>query len=183
MASNTASKKRYFCGYLKDLTLQRRQETRIQQQAKRAQAMIDASFDSMFEIDCHGTITMVNESATHMLGYSREEFIGSNISMICGDGHAEKHDAYLQRYMETGVKHIIGRKRQVSARRKDGSQFPIELGVQEVKLKEVDECTGQIVERTVFCGFVKDISQQHKDKKALRRQQQLIHDKFFGAED
>jgi PAS domain S-box-containing protein len=182
-STNACAEKRYFCGYLKDLTLQRKQQAQIQQEQQRAQAMIDASFDSMFEIDVHGRITMVNESATHMLGYTRQEFIGSNISMICGDGHDVKHDQYMQRYRETGVPHILGRKRHVHARRKDGSQFPIELGVKEVKLKEMDACTGQLKEITVFCGFVKDISEQHKDKKALRRQQQLIHNKFFGTED
>mmetsp|Transcript_58995 Transcript_58995/g.144351 ORF Transcript_58995/g.144351 Transcript_58995/m.144351 type:complete len:152 (+) Transcript_58995:1324-1779(+) len=141
------------------------------------QGMINASFDSMFEIDESGIIKVVNDSACAMLGYTREEFIGSNISMICGGGEATKHDMYMKRYLDTGVKHVIGRKRQVKCRRKDGSEFDVELGVQEVPL------VGSSGEKKAFCGFIRDLTQQQKDKRALRKQQQLIHNKFFGTEE
>lgn len=109
-----------------------------------------------------------------MFGYSREEFLGSNISKICGDGHGPKHDAYMERYLRTGEQHIIGRKRQVKARRKDGSEFYVELGVQEVVLSDG---------RKAFCGFMRDLTQQKKDKRALQKQARMIHGKFFGNGD
>ena len=143
------------------------------------QGMINASFDSMFEVDESGIIKVVNDSACAMFGYTREEFIGSNISMICGGGEAPNHDMYMKRYLDTGVKHIIGRKRQVKCRRKDGSEFDVELGVQEVLLAESSGAGG----KRSFCGFIRDLTQQQKDKRALRRQQQLIHNKFFGTEE
>lgn len=168
--SDASTGKRYFCGYLKDLTLIKQHEAEIEERQALAQGMINASFDSMLEIDEAGIIKVVNDSACIMFGYTREEFLGSNISIICGDGHSDRHDSYLKRYLDTGVKHIIGRKRQVKARRKDGSEIEVELGVQEVVLKG----------KKAFCGFMRDLTAQKKDKRALRKQQQVIHGKFFG---
>lgn len=165
--------KRYFCGFIKDLTLVKQQEAELQESQALAQGMINASFDSMFEIDEAGIIKVVNDAACSMFGYSRDEFLGSNISMICGDGHAEKHSSYMRRYLDGGEKHVIGRKRQVKARRKDGSEIEIELGVQEVILS-----TG----KKAFCGYIRDMTAQKKDKRALQRQAQIIHGKFFGKE-
>jgi PAS domain S-box-containing protein len=166
---------RFFCGYFKDLTLLKKHQAEMEERQALAQGMINASFDSMFEINERGIITLVNDSACSMFGYTRDEFLGSNISIICGGGEASNHDAHMKRYLDSGVKHIIGRKRQVVARRKDGSEFDVELGVQEVKLATTN--------KVAFCGFIRDLTEQKKDKRALRKQQQIIHDKFFGTAD
>jgi PAS domain S-box-containing protein len=150
-------------------------EAEIQERQALAQGMINASMDSMLEIDQDGIISIVNDAACNMFGYSREELIGSNISLLCGSGHAEKHGDYIRRYLKTGEKRIIGIKRQVKARRKDGSEVEMELVVQEVVLPT----TGT----KAFCGFIRDLTQQKKDKRALRKQQEIIHGKFFGGDD
>lgn len=163
---------RFFCGFIKDLTITKQHEVAIQERQALMQGMINASFDSMLEIDQDGVIQIVNDAACHMFGYTREEFVGSNISIICGEGHAEKHGSYLRRYLESGEKHIIGTKRHVKARRKDGSEVEVELGVQEVLL-----ASG----KKAFCGFIRDVTAQKNDKRELRRQQKVIHGKFFGG--
>ena len=165
------SGKRYFCGFIKDLTFLKEHEAELQERRALAEGMINASFEPMLEIDEVGIIKLVNEAACSLFGYSHDEFIGSNISIICGDGHAEKHASYLRRYLNTGEKHVIGKKRQVKARRKDGSEIEVELGVKEAVLSNG---------RKAFCGFIRDLTQQKKDKRALQKQAQLIHGRFFG---
>lgn len=120
-------------------------------------AMVEASLDPMFEINEKGIIRMVNRAALRLFGYCREEFVGSNISMIVGGGHAANHDKYLKRYLESGITKVIGKKRVLSARRSDGTEFPIELGVAEVD-------TGHGEER-LFCGFVHDLSSIKKKER------------------
>ena len=168
--------RRYFCGFVHDLTATREHEQELQEQQDLAQAMINASFDPMLQIDQDGIICIVNDAACIMLGYQRDELIGENVNIICGGtehaGH--HHDEYIQRYLETGQKRIIGCKRQVMARRKDNTEFPVELGVQEVKL-----ASGKLA----FCGYIRDLTQQHKDKRALRKQADLIHGKFFAKSE
>lgn len=172
--SDANSGKRYFCGFMKDLTMLKHQQAQLLERQALAEGMINASFEPMMEIDETGIIKIVNAAACSLFGYSREEFIGNNISMICGGGHASRHAGYMKRYMDTGVKRIIGMKRQVKARRKDGAEIEVELGVQEVNLSGG---------RKAFCGYIRDLTQQKKDKRALKKQAELIHGKFFGGED
>jgi two-component system sensor kinase FixL len=93
----------------------------------------------------------VNKAATTQFGWTRDEFIGSNISMIVGGEHARKHDAYMERYLQTGV---MGTKRIFPARRKDGSEFTIQLSLVEI---DVQVEHGQ---ERLFCGFVLDLTDQ-----------------------
>lgn len=76
----------------------------------------------------------------------------------------------MQRYLKTGKKRVIGIKRPLVARRKDGSEFHIELGVSEVNLPDG---------KKVFCGYVRDRTQERLDKQMIRRRDAVIKDKFF----
>mmetsp|Transcript_10934 Transcript_10934/g.20192 ORF Transcript_10934/g.20192 Transcript_10934/m.20192 type:complete len:390 (+) Transcript_10934:160-1329(+) len=169
--SDVSSGKRYFSGFIRDLTLIKKQEAELEERQILMQGMINASFDPMVEIDEAGIIKLVNDATCNLFCYKKEELLGSNISLLCGDGHAEKHAEYMKKYIDTGVKHIIGRKRQVKAKRKDGTEVEIELGVQEVVLGSGKKS---------FCGYMRDLTQQKADKRALRKTQQLMHGKFFG---
>ena len=115
----------------------------------------NAEFDSLFVINEEGIIEMVNEAATTEFGWTQEEFIGQNISMICGGGHSPKHDQYLKAYLASGIKKVMGKyDRILHARRKDGTEFEISLGITETP----GGITGSNLPRR-FCGFVK-----HKKK-------------------
>lgn len=161
-----------FVAFLKDLSAERKHEQDIQHKANLLQAMINSSFDPMFQIDEKGIIRNCNIAAVALFGYRREEMMGSNVSLLCGVEHADNHDSYLKHYLKTGQKRVIGRKRKVKARRKDGSEFEIELGVQEV---ESSPGGGNL-----FCGYVRDLTQQQLDKRRMRSFEQNARDDFFG---
>lgn len=156
--------------YMKDLSILEEYKAQIQHKDTLCQAMINASFDPMFGIDQRGKIIVTNDAATNMFGYTKEEFIDHNISMICPPRDAKDHDKHLARYIRTGERRVIGRKRNLVARRKDGSEFHIELGVSEVMLSPGEK---------MFCGFVRDITQQKLDKQMLRRSEAIMSEKFF----
>uniref|UniRef100_A0A7S4JYS2 PAS domain-containing protein n=1 Tax=Odontella aurita TaxID=265563 RepID=A0A7S4JYS2_9STRA len=162
---------RYFCAYTRDLTAEKMREQEIEMKQSLVQGMIDSSFDPMFGISQTGIINVVNQAAVAMFGFSRDEFLGKNVSMICGGEHGPRHDEYIHRYLLTGEKRIIGRKRQVPAKRKDGSEFLIELGITEVKHPQSGE--------RQFCGFCRDITKSLEDMKIMRHQECCMTDKFF----
>ncbi len=102
-------------------------------------------------IDSKGTVLKFNSAAEDCFGYDTSEVVGNNVKMLCPEDVAINHDGYLQRYLTTGVRRIVGYERQVRGRRKDGSIFPLGINV-----KELRRATGD----TVFIGFVHDITRR-----------------------
>ena len=113
----------------------------------RLRGIVDTAVDAIVTIDEHGRIDSFNRSAERLFGYSAEETIGQNISLLMPSPYRELHDSYIAAYLATGSKKIIGIGREVVAQRKDGTIFPIELAVSEVFLSD----------RRIFTGFIRDI--------------------------
>ena len=160
-----------FCAFIKDLSPEKAHQEEMKQRIDLMQGMINSSFDPMFQINEKGIIQNINTAAVALFGYRREELIGHNISIICGKEHAANHDGYMERYLKTGQKRVIGRKRKVAARRKGGAEFEIELGVQEVESSSGEK---------MFCGYVHDLTSQMLEKRRQKKQDQTMRGNFFG---
>ena len=85
--------------------------------------------------------------------------IGSKVNMLMPSPHRELHDTYLENYLRTGQAKIIGIGREVTGRRKDGSLFPMDLAINEIRLDG-----GRI-----FMGLVHDLTEHKRTEEALRR--------------
>jgi PAS domain S-box-containing protein len=148
---------RLFCGFVRDLS-------DLVARERLAQQIVEVALDPMFQIDKEGTILMVNKAAMTTFGYERDELIGKNVSIICGGSHGTNHDIYLKRYLRTGEKNVIGKYRELPAKRKDGSEFIIQLAVVEIQSeKKTKNHDGRM-----FCGFVHDLSRQRRDNDIMR---------------
>lgn len=110
-----------------------------------------------------GVIEYVNPAAQALFGYSFEEAVGQNVSMLLPKDFAGQHSGILGRYLETGEKKIIGVGREVVAKRKDGTTFPVHLTVSEVALGD----------RRVFTGVIRDIGDEQKTQEEKDR---LLHE-------
>jgi two-component system sensor kinase FixL len=122
-------------------------------------AILETAADGIITIDQEGIIESFNRSARAIFQYSQDEVIGRNISMLMSEPYKGHHDGYIGAYLETGERKIIGIGREVTAQRKDGAIFPIELAVSEVKL------TG----RTIFAGVIRDISDRRRAELEARQ--------------
>jgi PAS domain S-box-containing protein len=111
------------------------------------QAILNTATDAIITMDIHGIIQSVNPASARMFGYAADEMVGQNAGLIMPSPHREAHDGYLIQYMQTGNKHIIGTSRELYARRKDGSMFPMHLTVSEIE------------ERKLFTGILRDMTQ------------------------
>ena len=128
------------------------------------QSIIETSPDGIITIDARGAIESFNPASEELFGYSEDEVIGKNIKMLMPEPYQSEHDGYLARYLETGEKRIIGIGREVTAQRKDGTTFPMELAVGEL------EIGGQ----TKFTGFIRDLTQRRDaEDKLLKSQHRL----------
>jgi len=138
-------------------------QTAVKDREERLRAILETAVEGIITIDDHGIIESVNAAAERIFGYSESEIIGKNVSMLMPSPHREAHDGYLNNYLLTGHAKIIGIGREVAGRRKDGSIFPMELSVSEVKLAA----------RRMFTGFIRDIT----ERKRLEREILEISDR------
>ena len=110
----------------------------------RLRSIIDSAVDGIIVIDAKGRIDAFNRGAERLFGYPEAEVIGRNVNMLMPSPDHEAHDRYLARYLETGVAKIIGRGRQVTGRRRDGTTFPLHLSVGEMSIKGERKFTGML---------------------------------------
>lgn len=122
--------------------------------------------DAMVVIDARGIIQSFSSAAERLFGYDAKEVVGQNVKILMPSPYRENHDGYLGRYLATGERRIIGIGRLVVGERKDGSTFPMELSVGEMK-------SGS---RRFFTGFVRDLSERQKTETRLQElQTELVH--------
>jgi two-component system sensor kinase FixL len=122
-------------------------------------AIIENAIDGIITIDQRGLLESINPAACALFGYSAEEVIGKNISMLMPQPDKSQHDEYLARYQKTGSPHVIGKGRDVQGLKKDGTLFPFRLAVSEVNYSG----------RIIYAGFIHDLSKE-KDAEA-----QILH--------
>lgn len=117
---------------------------------RRAEGILETAVNAIVTISEGGIIETVNAATERMFGYAREEMVGHNVAMLMPTPYKERHDLYLNNYLETGKRKIIGIGREAIAQRKDGTIFPIDLSVGEVMLPK-----GRI-----FTGIIRDLSER-----------------------
>jgi PAS domain S-box-containing protein len=141
-------------GAYTDISERKRAEERVRASEARMQAILNTAADAIITMDIHGMIQSVNPASEQMFGYAAAEMVGHNVGLLMPSPYREEHDRYLTRYVQTGERHVIGVGRELVARRKDGSIFPIHLVVSEVE------------DRKLFTGILRDMT----DYKRLERE-------------
>jgi two-component system sensor kinase FixL len=122
--------------------------------------------DAMIVIDERGAIHSFSAAAERLFGYQAAEVTGKNVRMLMPSPYRENHDAYLERYLRTGEKRIIGVGRVVVGERRDGSTFPMELAVGEAR-------SGN---QRFFTGFIRDLTERQQTESRLQElQSELFH--------
>jgi two-component system sensor kinase FixL len=130
------------------------------------QSILDTVPDAMIVIDETGHIQSFSLAAERLFGWSAEEVRGQNVKMLMPPPYSEQHDSYLQRFRTTGEKRIIGIGRVVVGHRRDGSDFPMELAVGEMRSND----------RRYFTGFIRDLTERQKTEGRLQDlQAELVH--------
>lgn len=135
---------------------------RLQRQAteslKRTEVISNNVLDAIITIDTTATIVTCNSSCERIFGWTPQEMIGRNVKTLMPEPYQSEHNTYLSNYVGGGAPQIIGRGREATALRKDGTVFPIELGVTEISFDN----------ERLFVGILRDISERKASELLLR---------------
>lgn len=137
----------------------------------RIKAVLETATDGIVGIDARGLILSINSAAERIFGYPKSELIGRNVNMLMPEPFHGQHDRFIENYLTTAQAKIIGSGREVLGLRSDGSIFPMELAVSEVRIGN---------ERN-FTGIVRDISQRKRTEEQLRFSREQLRLTFENA--
>ncbi|KWV54639.1 PAS domain-containing sensor histidine kinase [Bradyrhizobium macuxiense] len=130
------------------------------------QSILDTVPDAMIVIDDRGVIRSFSATAERLFGWSPDQIVGKNVSSLMPQPYRGEHDRYLERYLTTGERRIIGIGRIVVGERSDGSTFPMELAVGEARARG----------ERFFTGFVRDLTERRAQERRLQDlQSELVH--------
>lgn len=124
----------------------------LREAEERLRAILETAVEGIITIDDQGLIELMNPAAERIFGYAAAEVIGKNVRLLMPSPDRERHDGYLAGYLRSGQAKVIGIGREVVGLRKDGTHFPMDLAVSEVRLAA----------RRIFTGFVRDITDRKR---------------------
>ncbi|MFK7792168.1 MAG: sensor histidine kinase [Devosiaceae bacterium] len=132
----------------------------------RLDSLLNTAVDGVILIDDAMRILVFNSACEQLFGYSADDVIGENVSMLMPAEYSHEHDGYVNHYMETGERRIIGIGREVRGMHRDGSDFPLELSVGEALTPAGRQ----------FVGIVRDLRPRKAVERRLNQlQAELVH--------
>ncbi|AXI49077.1 hypothetical protein C1J03_23405 (plasmid) [Sulfitobacter sp. SK012] len=148
---------------VEDVTDKNSAQQAILDREARLSAILDAAPEAILTIDEHGIVGTFSPGAEEIFWFKAEEVLGQNVNMLMPEPDRSKHDGYLEHYIKTGEKKIIGIGREMDAGRKDGSRVPIRLTVSELELDSARH----------FLGIIHDLTLDKKRQAELQRAQKM----------
>lgn len=143
---------------IKEIDRRKSTELALQDSSERLRSIVDFAVEGIIVINTDCLVEEFNPAAERIFGYSSEEVIGNNVKMLMAEPYHSEHDAYVKSYHTTGQARVIGIGREVTGLRKDGSIFPMRLGVSEV----------HVGDKVLFTGILNDITEQKQLEEQLR---------------
>ncbi|MBE9561934.1 MAG: response regulator, partial [Proteobacteria bacterium] len=140
------------------------QQNEMIESEERIRAIVDTVVDAIITIDEQGIIDTFNPAAEQIFGYSWSEIVGQNVNILMPEPYHSEHDQYLANYIDTGVTNLVGKRREIIAKRRDETTFPIDIAVEEMPLDE----------NRMFIGIIRDISEQKQAEIVLQEQQEEL---------
>ena len=149
----------HYVGTLTDISARKRAEQMSQDSAARLRATIDSALDGAISIDAAGRLIDFNPAAEEIFGWKKDEILGRLMSdVIVPEQHRAAHAHGLARFVQTREKHIMNQRVEITALRRDGSEFPVELTITAIRQNDED----------IFTAYIRDITERKRAEDELR---------------
>lgn len=137
----------------------------LARQQKQLSETLQAMTDGVVTINAHGDIQNFNTAVCQLFGYTPEQLQGANVELLMPAAQASQHQSYLQHFLQTGQKQMIGKGRRLVARHQTGREFPIRLSVAELPMDELQQ--------RFFVGSLHDLTQAELQQEQLLQASKL----------
>jgi two-component system sensor kinase FixL len=148
-----------------EIQVRKRAEVGLRREEAWLRSLIQTSQDGIVAMDGQGRIILFNPSAERMFGWAAEEVTGKTVNLLMPDTDAAQHDRYVIDYQRTGEAHAIGRVLALTAKRKSGESFPVEISLAEINAENDIH----------YAAFIRDMSER------TRLQAQLLENERLAA--
>ena len=151
-----------------DIEDRKRAEQELKGSEEKYRVIVEAASDAVISMDENGGILLANPATTRIFGYDPAELIGKPLTVLMPEYMRKLHEAGFKRYLATGQRHLNWQGTELTALRKNGQEFPVELSF------------GEMISNghRVFTGFVRDISEKKRAEDELRKQKELFQKIF-----
>jgi two-component system, LuxR family, sensor kinase FixL len=146
-----------YAAFIRDISEVRRREAWLQR-------LIETTQDALLSIDRQGRVVIFNPAAERIFGYTRNDIVGQKVNLLMAEPYATEHDGYIEHYERTGEARAIGRIRTVTAKRKNGELFPIELSVTKIAEDQ----------NVQYAAFIRDISEKARLQAQAMENERLV---------
>ena len=146
-----------YLGIAVDITARKASEAALEKSLITTQAILDTAVNPIITIDSFGIIRSFNPAGEQTFGYQADEVVGQNVSVLMPEPFASRHDLYMQRFREMTGNRVIGINREIQARCKDGTMFPVQISLGAMMLGD----------ERIIVGIMTDISEQRAQHEAL----------------
>jgi PAS domain S-box-containing protein len=155
-------KRYFFVG--RDMTESRKAQESLRESAELSRGIINTALDAFVQMTETGTITDWNSQAENVFGWTRNEAVGRKLGeLIVPDRHRAAHAEGLQRFLRTGEAAVLGRRVEMEARHRDGTEFKVELSITELRRSD----------GVVFNAFVRDLTDKIAAEERIRHAEKM----------
>jgi PAS domain S-box-containing protein len=150
--------------FVSDITERKRAEAALRESEETVRALLESASQAIIGVDRSGKIVIVNAMAQQLFGYAREELIGSNVEILVPEHASQRHVAFREAYFREPRRRPMGIGLDLKARRKDGSEFPVEISLSSVETQR----------GVLAVSFITDITERKRAEEALLAQAQEL---------
>jgi PAS domain S-box-containing protein len=148
----------------RDISESKRAREALLESEQLARGIIDTALDAFVQIDEHGTVVDWNSQAETIFGWPRQDALGKNFGeLIIAETHRADLNAALQRFLGSGQDQILGRRREIAARRRDGTEFRAEMSMTALNRRE----------GFLFNGFFRDLTEKIAAEDRIRQAEKM----------
>ncbi|HEV2398180.1 MAG TPA: PAS domain S-box protein [Candidatus Sulfotelmatobacter sp.] len=150
--------------FVLDLTEQKGEESARLYSEERYRVVVETASDAVVGVDDAGSIVFANPATSTIFGYDPADLFGKPLTVLMPEYMRDLHNSGFERYLATGHRHMNWQGTELTACRKNGEEFPVEVSFGELSRDG----------HKTFTGFLRDISRRKRTEQALRRSEALL---------